>query len=404
MKRISPSLLIGSNVVVDAFGTATFLAGIGFFVIGSLGATPTQVLHWLTIGTFAGIGVSFFASAMVDSLGPKRVLLAVQCAQFFTYFGLLFVDSVTLVLVLCGLGAALTRVTSPVRGALPPAYLDKEQLLQFKAKVKVWVVAVTILGGGVSAAAALLDEHGALLAIPAVNCASFLAAMALTLMLPERKNTQWNRVSFRPPSLGILLTASVFALIVGFGSAPDSAVAVLAAGKEGIPPAIVAIGAVVGFAVALAGQRVLKGRESLVRQHLGATLLVALIVEGLAAIAMAIVSFRDAPAIISLILIAVGLTLAEIALIGVTYAMWDAQYSVGDDSDRGRIIGVFSIATSVGFALSPALASALFFSHPASAITTASIIILFCLVATLRMRKNVGPPGHRGSSRLSGVR
>jgi hypothetical protein len=400
VKLRSPSRLIGANIVVDAFGTATFLSGIGFFAIGSVGATPTQILHWLSIGIFAGVGLSFFASAFVDAIGPKRVLLALQTAQFVTYFALLFTGSVTLVLVLCGLGAALSRITSPVRGALPPIYLDKEQLLQFKAKVKVWIVTVTILGGGVAVVSSMLDEHGALLAIPAINCASFLAVMVLTILLPEREGaTPSKKVSFRPPSVEIFLSASVFAFLIGLGSAPESAVAVLAADKEGMPAIVVAISSIAGFAVALGGQRLLKGRDGLVRRHGRSILLTSLGCEALAVSLVGIASFRNVDAVTAVALIGLGLTLAEISLLGVTYAMWDVQYSIGDDADRGRIIGVFSIATSVGLALSPALASALFFGGVGLTLLSGSVIILLGVGTTLRL---LGGARSHGSS--AGVR
>jgi MFS family permease len=133
MPRLSHGTLIGSNIVVDAFGTAVFASGVGFFVVRAVGAEPTQVLSWLTVGGLVGIALSFVAATLADVFGAKPVLLAVQAVQFVIYLGIAIPSTLYLVLALAALGAALGRVVSPVRGALPPMYLARDDLLRFKA-------------------------------------------------------------------------------------------------------------------------------------------------------------------------------------------------------------------------------------------------------------------------------
>jgi hypothetical protein len=80
--------------------------------------------------------------------------------------------------------------------------------------------------------------------------------------------------------------------------------------------------------------------------------------------------------------------LAESALLAVTYTMWDLQYSLGEDSDRGGIIGIFSAATSIGFALSPALASVFFFKGlGASVISGVLVLVVAAASAATSLRR-----------------
>jgi hypothetical protein len=389
MRSAGAARLIGANIVVDAFGTAVFMAGVGFFAIGSVGASPAQVLNSLAVGNFVGVGLSFLAASAVDTFGPKRVLLFVQTFQFVAYFGMLVASSVGPVLALCALGAALSRVTSPVRGALPPIYLDKARLLEFKSTVKVWTVMAVIAGGGVAAVLGLVKSETGLLAIPGINCLSFVAAFALTVLLPRRGVvTERKRLSLYRPSSEILLSALLFAFLIALGSVPESAVAVLAAHERRVPDVVVAVAPAVGFVVALGGQRLLKGRSEVIRLHSRRLLIVGLVLEGFAICILDLVTFSSLGTVGTVALIVIASALAESALLAVTYTMWDLQYSLGEDSDRGGIIGIFSAATSIGFALSPALASVFFFKGlGASVISGVLVLVVAAASAATSLRR-----------------
>jgi hypothetical protein len=118
-------------------------------------------------------------SSWVDVWGARPILLGLQLAQVCVYVVMVGVDSPSVVLVACCVGAGLSRVTSPVRGALPPLYLGREQLVEFKATVKVWTMVAALLGGAAAAGLGTIGSRGSLLVLSA-------AALAVSLRSRRR--------------------------------------------------------------------------------------------------------------------------------------------------------------------------------------------------------------------------
>lgn len=387
MKRLGPAALIGSNIVVDAFGTAVFSAGIGFFAIRWADAEPSDVLNWLTIGGLLGIGLSLFAASLVDSIGPKPILLVVQACQFTVYFGMIIDMPVIAVLALCALGAALGRIVSPVRGALPPLYLSKERLLEFKATVKVWTVTMAIAGGAVAAILGMQKNSAALVLIPLLNCVSFIVVFMLTLGLPDRGRPEKRaRFGLYLPSAQVACTALLFAVLAGLGTVPGYGVAVLAADKLGVPSAIVGIAPAVSFSVAILGQQLAKGRSFSLRTQIARIVVVSLVLESTALACLYVISANDLGAISIVSLVVASSALAETGALIVAFALWDVQYNIGNDADRGGIVGVFTMASSLGLAAAPALTSALLFRGPWFAAVAGAAVVTTSVAGVLGAR------------------
>jgi MFS family permease len=376
MPRLSQGTLIGSNIVVDAFGTAVFASGVGFFVVRAVGAEPDQVLSWLSVGGLVGIGFSFVATTLTDVFGPKRILLAVQALQFVVYLGMAIPTSVYLVLALSALGAALGRVVSPVRGALPPMYLPKDRLLRFKATVRIWTITSAIAGSAVAAAVGTLMTATGSELIPLLNCASFAMVFALTLCLPVHQRTAMLRThNVYRPSLDVILTAALFGVLAALGSAPAYGIAVLAAQKPGLPSASVAVAPVVSFAVALLGQRLSSGRDLGVRVQMVRILAFSLVLELAAITLLFLISHIHLAGPVVLTLVALAAAVAEFGAFMVALTLWDAQYSMGPDSDRASVVGVFTMASSLGMAVAPALSSGFLFGSPQRALLSGGCVV-----------------------------
>ena len=382
-------LLIGLNIVIDGFGTASFMAGIGFFTLWWGAVDPAGLLLGMGIGGFAGIGASFIAASLTDTFGRRRLLLIVQSLQLIVYAGLLLPVSSMWIVLFCSLGTGLGRVVSPVRGALPPMYLDKNDLIGFKAKVKTWTIVATVSGGLIAAVIGSTGDGPLLLFIPGVNCVSFFIVLGLTLMLPvEAERISKVKPSLYRPSKAVLSVASLFALLFAVGSIPENVIAILAADRHGIPSSIVVASSVIGFLVAILGQYLISGREDRLRQYhsilTGASLLAGVLSIG----ALIVVVHVNMSPLWAVVLIVVAGFLSESALLITLYAMWDLQYSLGDDKHRGGVIGVFSVASSLGVAGSPALASALFFSDMEIALPVGLVVIVGAvLLSGVRVRQ-----------------
>jgi hypothetical protein len=370
--------VILANIVTDAFGTAVFLSGVGFFTLTGSGIDASHVLTALAVGGLVGIALSYPTASLVDMWGARPILLALQAAQVAVYVTMAAAAAAHVVVAACAVGAGLGRIASPVRGALPPLYLLKGDLVEFKARVKVWTMVLALLGGAVAAAVGAAKSAEALIMIPTLNALSFAGAFVLTLRLPQplrvsKASRPW-WVLYRP-SKSVLSGTAFFGVLLCLGYVPESATSVLVAGV-GLPTWVVAASPALALAVALAGRRAVRGLGDRLRDVRTPVVSAALALEVAAAAALALVVYvHDLPAAAQVALSVLAAAAAELAMIGILYLLWDIQYSVGTDHDRGGIVGVFTIGTSAGMALSPALASALYFHGSSVALFTTLVVV-----------------------------
>ena len=108
---------------------------------------------------------------------------------------------------------------------------------------------------------------------------------------------------------------------------------------------------------------------------------------GLLALALAIHGPGSGHVVVSGLLV-LSASAAEVALIGIMFVLWDVQYGVGDDENRGGIVGVFGIGTSAGMAASPATASALFFQDLGTALVVGALMIVVAVAGVLAFARS----------------
>jgi MFS family permease len=90
-----------------------------------------------------------------------------------------------------------------------------------------------------------------------------------------------------------------------------------------------------------------------------------------------------------LILVALAAALAELGAFMVALALWDAQYSMGSDSDRASVVGVFTMASSLGMAVAPILSSGFLFGSPQRALLSGGCVLgAACVLGILVSRRN----------------
>lgn len=358
-------LNIRRNIIADAFGSAVFGAGLGYVTVNLLEVEPALVLGASVCGGFLGIAVSYPVAALTDRWGVRRVLLVLQIAQTIALFPLLFPWGKELALLAIGATVGLGRVVSPVRGALPPKYLDKGSLLEFKTTTRCAVLIAALAGAGVASLIASLGPPQALIFLPLLNALSFLVALRFTFRLPRQQElvstTRWlgtmDLVNIGSAGGAYLV---IFTLVYLLAGIVDAALP-FALAQRGVSFGwLIAVANLIGIGISLAAQRVVKRRQgSSVNTRplvlgLGAILLFC---AGVLACVYVTVALSDAE-FIGLILGSVVLT--EIGTVLIYLVLWDVQYSVGPDDRRGAVVGMFGVACSLGMVASSGVAAAMF--------------------------------------------
>lgn len=394
--RSSTPTVIATNVVADAFGTAVFTAGIGFFVLSSSDFSAGTILRFLSVGAFIGVGVSYFTGPLLDKYGPRALMLKVQPLQAACYLVLPFVSDSLLLLFLCAGGAALSRLLSPARGALPPMYLGAQDLVAFKARVKIWTVAAAISGAALSAVLVGAHSRRLLYAVPAINGASFVVAASCTFCLPSMDGSRGVPTGLYKPSSTIMAAGLTLAILLALADVPETAVPLLTASYGTFPTFLVVVTPASSFIAALAGQVLVKGRRSVFGRNLGAFVVV-ITVAVVAAVGCLLVApdFRNNSTLV-IISVVLSAVLGGGSGVFVSYLIWDSQYSLGPDQRRGSVVAIFVTATSVALAGSPALASAILFQGNAVA-----LIVSTALLACLCVSGNIWRVGRRRAQEIA---
>lgn len=383
--RASAPRLIGANIVCDAFGTAVFFAGIGFFALVWVDTTPSRVLSVLTVGGVIGVALSYAAASWADTLGARPLLVALQVGQVGIYALMATTRDDGAFLTLCSAGAAVSRIASPVRGALPPLYIAKDQIVKFKASVKVWTMVAAVVGAAVAAGLGVVGTAAALLMIPLLNAVSYAAALLLTISLSSARPSAGRgsrRFGLYRPSAAVTSGAAAFLVLFALGYVPETAVSVLAAHDADIPDWVVGATPALALLAALTGQRLLRGRADQLGERTLSIASAAVVAEAASICLLGVVAHGPGrPAPVTVLFVVLGSALAEVALLGVLYLLWDVQYSIGDDADRGGVIGVFTAGTSIGTTVSPTLAACLYFQSGTVAVISSAALILVAVLA-----------------------
>lgn len=370
MVTFQPAFSIRMNIVADAYGTSLFNAGLGFYVTQALHSSAVAGLMSASVGGLIGIVAGYPLAALSDRWGVRRVLSALQVVQALVLLPLVLTSNQALGLAAIAATFGLGRAVSPVRGALPPAYINRSGLLPFKAGVRTATLIAVLTGTMSAAAIAATGSERILVLVPIANIASFLAALAFTRILdplpvPKATRPWWG--SLGPVHLGrrgAFYLCAFFVVYMTSGVADATMPFAVAQRGSGLGWLIGAASAI-GVLVALAGQVAVKRLSSLTAEQMGSARAVLgcgfmLLVVGVSLSALAVNTAGSTAWFIGLIILAT--VVSEVGVVVTSLVLWDVQYRIGPDDRRGAVVGMFSLSTSLGMAVSPALASR-FFTH-----------------------------------------
>lgn len=361
--------LIRWNIVVDAFGSAVFGAGLAFY-LGRMVLIPDgAALFTIGLGTIVGLVLIIPFGAISDYVEEKRLLLWLQAAQLLSALCVMVFVSKELVYAgLCVL-FLLSRGVSSVRGSIPTSYVEKRALIEFKAVVRTHTLIAAAVGAFVASTVAMVSHGAGLLVIPALNAVSFAAALCLTWLLPasEKRNhmkTPSLKGIFQIGSSGVIAVVAAF-IVYTLNATMSNVSPFLVKGLGSKYAWILTASTVVGIVAALLFQKVLRADGPLgswLRAQIKAinpAFSLSFIMAFVGMLVMCgVVLFDASSGWKSAGLIAIAL-LSEVSLVFGSSAVWEAQYSLGDDSRRGAMVGIFTFAGSLGMAAGPMIGAAL---------------------------------------------
>jgi MFS family permease len=391
--------LIAANILVDAIGSAIYYTGIAFYAIRFLHVDPKIVALAFSIGGIGGLLLTYPAGNLADRFAPRSLLLILQPIQAAIFVVMVLVPKPSVFAVTVAIGMICARVQSPIRGSLQPRYVPRAEMVKFKAALRNRTMLVVLSGSGIAAAIASTMPVRLLWLIPASNAVSYAAAWWLTRSLPiteqpAAKSDTAKLSRFRP-------SPTLLTTILGLGVLSFAGVIVemgmplwIAASPERAPAYLVAIVSIVNVVSSIAMQSTLV--RPLERPRNLATGMFLAGASGVAGLVLFWQALSNDGVTAAVLVVCAVVPLSATYVLTVL-AIWSLQYSVGDESARGRVVGLFTLVSGLADAVGPAVAAQVIFGAKAAwlvlgaGFAAAGAVVLWC-VRRLHQRGEFVPP------------
>ncbi|QNQ90993.1 MFS transporter [Corynebacterium poyangense] len=352
MKGRTPATLIQSNVLVDAFVTSLLTAGIGYLIAEVSVVSASQAMMGVGTGVAIGALASLAMGKAADHWGIRKLLSLVQIFQAGSYVLLAVASQELHVLAVLTFIFFLGRLVSPLRGALPPRYLPKDQLIQFKTQLRTFTLSV-VLGGGLAVPLTLKLGWGMKSTIVVIGAVGYLLCFLFTRALPHSENHDshpqlthsfWRTLAPREWGMWALLLVA-FSVIA---SAPTMVPYVLAKAGEDLSW-LLFISSLIGIAINIVVQRLLRDEEVTLTRTRDLRRIAMSMILGLCSVLLLVVAQSFFAGVWSfIVLMILVFSIAHLSQTIVTIVAWNIQYTAGEEKDRALIIAVFSLTSSVG--------------------------------------------------------
>lgn len=348
-KMLSPATAIRINVLVDAYVTSFLAASVGYLTVQS-GLESQGALHAVGMGIVIGTILSLPLARLGDVVGETTVLSGVQILQVAAYVVLGIAPGQIPVLgALVGI-FMLGRFVSPLRGSLPPRFLQKDELVSFKVALRTSTLTVVLLGTGTVSCVLLL---GISIRTSAwvLGSIGYLICILATQELKKKQEVEVVRrnsfsLSF---SLGTDVWISCLKVVISF--------AFISTGSVLVPYILASKGDKLSWLllcsvfIEIAINYVIQKNSRFKKGGRVSNFALLMLAVGLGACGgiLLIASAGSLQSTIgfSLALIVV-FCLNHTARTFATIMAWQFQYEKGDDKDRSFIVAVFSMSSALG--------------------------------------------------------
>lgn len=351
-KPLSPATAIRINVLVDAYVTSFLAASVGYLTVQS-GLEGQGVLHAVGMGIVVGTILSLPLARLGDIVGETKVLSGVQFSQVAAYVVLGIVPGYIPVLgALVGI-FMLGRLVSPLRGALPPRFLQKDELVSFKVALRTSTLTVVLLGTGTVSCVLLLD-----ISIRTFACVLGSIGYSICILATqELKKSQGVEVVRRNSfslrfSLGTDVWISCLKVVISF--------AIIATGSVLVPYILASKGDALSWLllcsvfIEIAINYVIQKNSRFKKGGRASSSALLILAVGLGVcggiLLVASAGFLQSMIGFSMALIGV-FCLNHTARTFATIMAWQFQYEKGNDKDRSLIVAVFSMSSALGVGL-----------------------------------------------------
>ncbi|QPK78970.1 hypothetical protein G7Y31_10745 [Corynebacterium lizhenjunii] len=364
--------LIAVIVVVDAFATSLFVGSIGFLIGDSPALDASTAMRVVGISALAGVFASVLLARLADRVSIVKTLRLIQALQVLGYVYLGFAHGLLGVGDFSVPGSSLPialifflgRLVSPLRGALPPALMAKDELLGFKSKLRTATLSAVFLGAlAVGVLVALPVNVSIALAVVGVAaygmCSVFTVALPSTAGVPASGAVR-TYDSVRSSGCSALPFFNVLSrrewgrwwlLLTTFG--------VVGIGPAMVPYVVSDAGAWAAWLLAfssIAGIAVNASSGSLVRRYQfslsglpGRIVLVLATFLGMANVMLVGVAMQHTgDTLVFVAVMMLCLVANQIAFTASTVVAWGSQYDAGRDENRTEIVALFSMTGAVG--------------------------------------------------------
>lgn len=354
-----PERLLVANVLVDAAGSALYLAALLLFAITAKGMSASAITTTIGVSGLLAVGLTYVGGYLADRYSPKSVLVVLQLLQAIIGIGLFFAGGHPTVAVLIGASVVLSRMQSPVRGALPVRYVGTTEIVGFKAAQRSRTILVTLVFGAAGAAIAGSRNPALIETAPLVNAVSYLVCTLLTILLgalpahAAAKAPDGTTGALRDRTW-IVVVAGLVGVTAISGAMAGTVVPLLLGTDSAAPSWLLTELVVIEFIAVVVAQRLLKQSAVDTNTSRTALLLGIAVLMPLALVGLYATVHAGTPWLTSVLLAGSALALSGCE-VAVMLLSWHWQYSLGPDAQRGRIIAVFAIGASVTVSLAAPL-------------------------------------------------
>lgn len=357
-----PEFWISLNVISDAFATSLFTAGIGYYTAEISFLSASDSMRAVGLGISLGTITSLVMARMADLFGAVRLLAGVQVLQILCYAYLGFAPKNAgsifgCILLLFFLG----RLVSPLRGTLPPLFLSRERLLEFKAKLRTMTLTVVFLGAiTVSLGAMAQLRMELLIACSGIVAYSLCAASTFRLSaVPDieremkKPSTIWKALSFNDWKLWLALLVSFSVVAVSSSIAPY---AISLWGNKA--SWLLGFSSIIGILINRAIHKMISNTDGVFNKSTNRARIAIAIGIGISAFLILSTAILFSIALIPFFLVMViVIVLVHTGQTIATVVAWDAQYNAGSDDNRALTVAIFSLSSSFGAGLAQLFAA-----------------------------------------------